>query len=299
MEQTQKLIQQLLDEIDSSVNSFNESIPDIQKQIFLKMQVLLKDLELSGDDIKNSVANIKSISTLKNDIENIILNKNYLNQVADFTQAFNTISTLNNKYFATLAADFKPAKVLEAIKTDAIDVTVTQLTEAGINANVTEGIQDLLRTSIRSGGKYTDLVDQMRNFILTDKNGIGALEQYTRTITNDSLNTYSATYSDTAASGLGLEWFLFTGSMLKTSRPMCLAMHEDKYFHISQIPELLKGNVNGKQTPLGKNDLPLGFKDETTVENYTQLRNGWNCGHQFAWVTNAMVPEGIRRKFKK
>lgn len=241
--------------------------------------------------------NIKKIGTLKNEIRRIILDKNYVNQVAEFTRVFDAVSSLQNQYFSSLVTDFKPKKVLNAIKQDAVQSVVSQLTESGLQVNVIQGIEDMLRTNIRTGGKYADLMDQLRAHLLPEE-GSGAIERYLKTFTTDSINTYNRTYSNVIAQDLGLNWGRFTGSLLKTSRPLCMAMAKVGYFHREQIPELLQGKVDGKQTPLGSNGLPLGMKEETTVENYPELLNGWNCAHAWSWVTESMVPKELVARFK-
>jgi hypothetical protein len=292
---SEKLIQELLNKIDASVNSFNDAVPDIQKKIFSKLQLLLKDLEVASGSLKNSITNIKAIGKLKSEIENIILNKDYVNQVADFAKAFNAVSALQNQYFSFLTSDFSPSKVLAAIKTDAIDATVTSLTEAGINANVTEGIQDILRSSITSGGKYVDLVEQMRNFILTNETGLGSLERYTRQITTDSLNQYSAQYSSTITQDLGLEWYMYTGSNLKTTRPFCKFLSEKKYIHQSELPEIIRGHIDEHDIYINpKTKVWAGGIPGTNESNFNIYRGGYNCGHQLIPVSKAMVPENIK-----
>lgn len=293
----QALLEKIHQRIDGAVDGFNESVPQLQRSIFERLQVLIKDLELSNGRLANTVDNIKKIGQLKGEIERIVLDKKYISQVGDFTKAFDVVSELQNKYFSLLANDFKPNKLLNAIKQDAITSTVSRLTESGLNANVIQGVEDILRTNIRIGGKYADFVEQLRNHI-NPEGGQGALQGYIKTITTDSINTYNRTYSNVIAADLGLSWGRFTGSLRTSSRPICIAMAKLQYFHKSQIPELLNGVVDGKQTPLGSNGLPLGMKEETTVENYAELLNGWNCAHAWSWVSEGMVPKEIVAKVK-
>lgn len=298
MKQTDELVNKLLAEIDSRISTFNDSTPAIQKQIFERLQTLFKDLELNGDRLANSVDNIRAIGKLKSEIENIILSNKYINQVADFTAAFNVISTLNNEYFTAMVKDFKRPAVLNAIKQDAIKSTVVSLTEAGISANVTEGIQDILRTNIRSGGMFTDLIEQMRTFIVGDKENLGSLEKHTRQITTDSLNQYSAIYNQIISSDLGLTWRMYVGSNLTTTRKFCLALTEKKYYHIDELPEIIAGHIDSHTIPINsKTGVWPGGIPGTTVENFSNNRGGYNCGHQDFGVTEILVPQNIRIQF--
>lgn len=286
-----ELIDTINSSLDDAIGKFNDNLDPVQKAVYEQILVLTKDLDLSGGKLKRTVKNIRAIGKLKKAIKGIILDDKYLNKVAHFAKAFDSVTQLQNQYFSKLITDFSPPKVIDAIRQDAVNSTVELLTESGLDANVGKGVEDILRTQLRSGGSYADLTDQLKTF-LTGKDG--AFVKYAKTITVDSINTYAATVNDAISNDLGLQWFSFNGSMMTTSRPMCLEMHKRKYFHLSEIPDLIKGKVDGKQTPLAKSTgMPLGMKEETTVDNYMQLRNGWQCGHQFNMTTESQVPKDI------
>lgn len=295
--ETQLLINSIHKNIDDAIASFNESMPAIQSRIYNRLLLLLKELELSGGQIKNSVANTKAISVLKNDIENIILNPKYISSVSNFSAAFNAVSSLQNNYFKALVSDFSPVAVLDAIKTDAIDATVTSLTEAGISFNVTEAIQDILRQNITTGASFGDMVSTLKDFITGDKENLGVLEKYTKQITTDSLNQYSRIYNHTIASDLSLEWRQFVGSNLRTTRPFCKAMTEMRYFHDSQLEDILNGDIDGHHIFISdKTGVWAGGIPGTNAQNFMSNAGGYNCGHGIYYVTEALVPLNIRMK---
>ncbi len=294
---TDRIIENLLSEIDDAINNFNDAIPEIQKEIFKRVQVLLKDLSLSGDQLNSSVSNIKSIARLKSSIEDAILNPSYLQQVADFTDAFSVISELQDQYFSSLVDDYGASKLTEALKTQAIDETVTSLTESGISVNVTEGIQQILKSNIIGGAGYSDLVEQMRSFILSDENGLGALERYTKQITTDALNQYSAQYNQIISADLNLKWHQYVGSLLKTSRQFCIKLVDKRYIHESELEEILQGHIDGSKIPMNpKTGVWYGGIEGTTIENFATNRGGYGCGHQYLGCDDSQVPEEIRRK---
>ena len=69
-----KIIQKLITTIDDSIKSFNGAIPDIQRQIFDDVNLLVKDLDITSDGtIKNNVANLKIIGRIRGKLEEIIL----------------------------------------------------------------------------------------------------------------------------------------------------------------------------------------------------------------------------------
>lgn len=297
----QQLINQLVKTIDDAITKFHQSIPGIQDQMLNDVQLLVKDLDVYADgSIKNSVKNLQIIGRIKSKLQDIVLNDNYLQEVADFTKAFDEVKVLQNKYFNSVSDEFTPFKLLDEIQKQSINSTIVSLTEAGISSNVTEYIQDILRTNITTGGNYQQLSNQLRDAIITNDKGQGALERYTRQITTDSLNQYSAQYIHAVADDLGFDWFMYIGSNLATTRTFCDALTKKKYVHRSEIPEIVKGFIDGKQIPIyKKTGLPAGMVDGTNANNFFIYRGGYNCGHQFVPVPKAVVPLSISSRISE
>jgi hypothetical protein len=60
------------------------------------------------------------------------------------------------------------------------------------------------------------------------------------------------------------------------------------------------GDIDGHECEIyAKTGLPLGMKDGTTPENFIVHRGGWNCGHQLVPVSEAAVPEDVRKKIEE
>lgn len=170
-------------------------------------------------------------------------------------------------------------------------------------------IADILRTNITTGGSYSALNDQLREALVNTKTD-GLLLKYTKQITTDSINQYSAQYTQTVSNDLGFEFFAYQGTDIMTSRPFCQAMVEhNRYFHISQVPNLLKGlDAQGNKLEYKDNKtdetkkvelyartgLPHGFIPGTNVANFFVNRAGFNCMHQTRPVSESLVPLNVR-----
>jgi len=292
-------IDKLIKLIDDAVVNFVDGIPGAQQALYKELLLVLKDLEIENGKLLNTVHNIKGLGRLKTKINEVIVNDKYKKQVAQYLEQFNAVTAWQNNYFSSAVKNYSPPKVLEAIKTESVDATVTAMTESGIDANVGEAIRSVLRTAITSGGSYAELTENLRNLIQGTPETAGIMDRYLRTIATDSINTYSATYNEVVASDLGLNWFRYTGSLMETSRPFCIECEKFEYFHRNQIPDLLKGKIYTETVELyKKTGLPEGMKANTNTANFAQLRGGWNCGHQVIWITEGQVPEAIKNKAK-
>jgi hypothetical protein len=295
MPEIQDHVDKLISTIDKSISDFNKGIPIVQKAIFDDLQVFIKDLEISGGKITNSVENFNLLRKLKAKIDKIILTDEYKKNVASFAKSFDTISQIHDGYFSAMVGKFTRPKVLKAIREENITNTIKSLTESGISDRVSEGIKNILRTNITSGAKYSDLVDQMRQYMTTNGSGLGALEKYASQITTDSINQYSAQYNETISADLGLKWRRYTGSNLETSRELCVHLSKKEFYHVSELPEIIKGKIDGESVAINpKTDLWYGAIPGTNEENFKVRRGGYRCGHQDLGVSEIMVPKFIR-----
>lgn len=295
---TDAIVEKLLKEIESAIGSFNAAIPDIQKVTFNKVQNLLKELETSNGRLISSAKNIRAIGQLKEEINKAVLNPDYIAQAADFTDAFNVVTDLQNNYFASLNVDYTPKKVAEELRKLSIDTTIEALTESGIDSNVTAGVQQILKSNISGGGYYSDLMDQMRTYLLTDEGGAGALESYTKQITTDSLNQYSAQYNQLITHDLKFSWHQYVGSLRGTSRDFCKKLVQKRWVHDSELEDVLKGHIGSQRVTINpKTGVWYGGIEGTNKATFATNRGGYSCNHQWYGVSDEFVPKELQEKF--
>ncbi len=234
------------------------------------------------------------IGSIRNKLLGIILNDDYVKDVKEYVAAFRDVTTLQNEYWKSIEPKFKPRVILKEIRKQAVTDTVAKLTEAGIGTNIADSITDILRTNITSGGSYKQLEQQLRDSIMNNRTGDGILEKYTKQITTDAISTYARTYTQVTSDDLGAEWFEYQGTDIKTSRGFCQYMHENRIFHISQVPAMLKAlDINGNKMEYSdvatgkmkkveiydKTGLPGGMIAGTNPMNFFVRAGGYNCPH--------------------
>jgi hypothetical protein len=287
----------LIETIEKSINGFNDSLPKIQKEILADVLDQIKKFDTRNKRITNTVKNIRLLNTIKNRLKKIILTDAYKQEVKEFLKVFTEVSTFQNDYFKEAEKKFTPPKVVKEIKKQTITDTINRLTEAGIGVNVSDKIAELLKQNVTTGVKYSDLAAQLREYILTTETP-GVLERYVKQIATDSVNQYSAQYMNTISGDLGYEWFRYQGKDIKTTRPFCDAMTDRKFFHITEVNDLLaakdlyysseEGQV--KVPIYEKTGLPHGLIPDTNAENFFIRRGGYNCGHQCFPIIEKLVP---------
>lgn len=281
----------ILKEIKRGLSGFDKSIPALQSKLFKELIVEIKRLDLKGENIAVTVKNLSILTSIKNKLNRIILNKEYLVEIKDFVKSFNNVYSLQFEYWKSIEKTFKPKPLLKAIKNQAITDTIQSLTSQGISANVSDAIINILRTNITSGGSYADLANQLRESLVNTPTSKGILDRYVKTIANDSIQQFNRQYTQIVSKDLGYSWFRYMNTDIDTTRCFCDKMTDKNYFHISEVPLMLEG--------LGcdiykKTKLPYGMIDGTNPDNFFIRAGGWNCRHSINPVAQRQVPGAIR-----
>lgn len=294
-----KTIKQLLDHVEKAIASFQKGVPVIQTGVLDSLQSQLKDLETREGKVLNSVQNLKLIAAIKNKLERLIISEGYKDNVKEFIKAFDTVDLLQNQYFAAFNKKFKPSKTLPIIKSQTIDTTLNGLLGQGLGVNIVDRIGGILKDSVTTGGSYASLTEQLREHIIKTETE-GSLERYTKTITTDAINQYSAQYHETIAQDLQFNWGRYVGSNITTTREFCDRLTAKEWVHRSELPAIVKGEIDGQTCKLSKSTgLPLGMIPGTDAANFKIRRGGYNCGHQFFWVPDSAVPENVKNNIGK
>lgn len=302
MRPEEKVLQDIIDHIEGSINGFGKRMPGVQEDVFNTVLDLTGDLETSNGRIKPSVKNIKIISKIKAELNKVIFNNEYDEELEKLIKSYDKITKLQNQYFSTIVGKFTVPTVLKEVQNLAIESLVDAMGREAIAANFTSPIRDILVKNVTTGGTKKEFIQQARDYILGTKEVDGKLVKYTGQIVTDALNQYSANYSQIISDDLGFEWFSYVGSLKETSREFCKVLAEDpcvRYFHISQFDEIVSGKICGRQLPLyDKTDLPYGLIPGTNAANFRINRGGYRCNHQVGPVSSAIVPKELREKFE-
>lgn len=293
-----KYIQDLHKIIDGRINAFSEKIGGVQLGIYKELSTLLKEVDTNGDKIRPTAKNIALIGKIKAKIEAVVRSDAYNKQVKDLLTALDEINSVQTEYFNTIDSSYEPSKAILELKNVAIDEALSSLKGAGITANITEKLQSILRTNVTTGASYVDLMKQMREYLISNESGQGALEKYTKQITTDTLNQYAAQYNTLVSNDLGLKWYRYTGALIATSRPFCEACKKKQFIYEAELNDIIAGNFPEFDEFGGKLDsktgLPSGMIPSTNKDNFKVYRGGYNCNHQAIPISETIVPKSIR-----
>ena len=306
MAKSDEAIQDIFNKVDDGIITFNEAVVKIQEKIYRKLLLFQKELVITNGTITNSAKNIKLLSTLKTDLESIIFDDTDFTQaIEDYTKLYDVVTKLNGQYFKALEAKFTPPKILDAVKQQSVSLVIDSLSESGMTANFINPVREIINTYVTTGGDYTKLAGELDNFI----NGYdseagkvdGQMTRYTKLIATDAINQYTATINELTSADLGWNWYKYVGSNIKTTRTFCLALTKKKYYHRTELPQIIKGNFTEFKDMKGeiydKTGLPQGMYDDTNTSNFQVYRGGYNCGHQAYPIPDSSVPQNLIKQF--
>lgn len=301
-------IKKILSTVDTSINGFMGKVPAVEKAMYEEILKLTKELKIdSRGRIRNTIDNYKILSELRTRLERVVFTSEYKKASKKLIKSFDDINKVTNDYFATFATSptATTQDILKILRQESVNRTALYLGESGVNINVISKVQEILQTNITSGGSYAQMQSDMKAFIQGDADNLGAFNKYANTFVVDGVNTYARTYQTLLTEDLNIEWYMYVGSLLETSRPWCKHMVDKKYIHKSELDTVLYDSVDGveicsAEIPCNsKTKLPAGMKKDTTPQNLLVSAGGWNCGHKFIGVDSAVVPQHIKDKIKK
>ena len=293
-------INDIIKTIDEANEQFASRLSSTEKRLLNEVLNLAKELSMSNGRINSSVENLKLISKIRTKLNQVVLNKEYMRGVREVSNSFTSI------YQAQMQSPLIPQKGLsnsaktkfELVKELALDNTISGLTQAGIEANVTDKISGIITRSITSGGMYADLVTEMTDLLRTDENSVGALTRYAKTFVSTALSQYAGQNNKLLTDDLDIEWFQYVGSNIETTREFCEHLTEKRFVHKSEIPDIVSGLIDGHQCELNqRTGLPKGMIDGTNADNFQINTGGWGCRHQLSPTGKASVPKALRDRF--
>lgn len=304
MAKADDIIEQLIQLIETRLESFNGQMPKIQQDAYAVVLDLASDLDTSNGSIKPTMKNIKLIGKIKAELNKVVFSKEYTDQLDEIVKTYEQITKLQNAYFTAQVGKFKVPAVLGEIQKLAQNSVIEQLGDQGIDDNFIAPVRRILEQNVTTGGSRAEFIEQVRDYIVGTPEVDGRLVKYTKQIVTDSLNQYSANYTQVLSDDLGLVWYKYVGSNKETTRPFCKALTAAKadclpFIHKSQLPDIVEGQICGEQVPIyDKTGLPHGMIPGTNAANFQINRGGYNCNHQLQPVPSALVPASLRRQFE-
>lgn len=260
------------------------AVTKTQKELFDQVQAMLAGLELDNDGlIKQSAENRKLLQQADRVFEKAIKESGYYASLDQYSGAIASLTSANDAYFNTILDSFTiDAHYLKSLQRGSLQTIENLMANEGLEVALKQPLKEILNQNVNSGAAFSDLLKQVREFISGNVDREGKLLRYSKQISRDALFNFSRSMQESISENAGLEYYLYSGSARKDSRPFC-ATRAGNYYHRSEIEKWADQNWAGKRAGTTKSSI------------YIYL-GGYNCEHSLIPVSKAVVPlEVIKR----
>lgn len=273
-----KAIDDLIQETDAA---YLIAITRVQDRLYDQVVAVLKDLELDDEGyIKQSAANRKIISRASDKVNEIFNSALYTSAVSNYISIIPKVDKLNVRYFSDISDGFKANRLfLKNLQAETIAAVEQYILRDGLQSQVIGPLSQILNQNVNSGGQFSGFLTQIRDYIKGNDHVEGRAMRYTRTYLRDTVFTYSRTFQQSITNDLGLEFYLYSGGLMDTSRPFCTERN-GQYFSHKEVESWASMEWAGK-------------KSGTTTSSIFLFAGGWNCNHQLIPVSKLIVPKEV------
>lgn len=259
-------IKKKVDSLETIPDAFINVVNKQNESLFKEALKLLDGIEKDGDFIVVSAKNATIIEGIAELLKKTLFESDYLEGLKDFIRSFDSQAEMIESIFE-MQFDFVKKDIYNSLLKQSQKSTLLFLDSDAIGKAVFEPLEKNLLTNIYSGGKYSDMVTTLKDFILGDDELDPKLTSYVKRYARDSMAIFDNTYTQLISNDVEVELWEYSGGTLKDSREFCLERHEHVYTK-DEIESWASQQWQGKNPNT----------DSSTIWAY---RGGYNCIHSF------------------
>lgn len=283
-----ELLTQRAKRLQTIPDKFLSDVEKSEKKIIAGILEQLSRLDVTSGHLVKSDANLNLVAEIREAIHRVVLSSPYSKGVKQFAVEFDKQAVLMDSYFKKVfdaAPTAFPDEILQGMKTR----TVQALINEPLDTNFIRPIENLLYDSVSTGAGITDTIKTIREFVETTPEKNGKLLQHSKQIAHDAYAISDRAYVAARSDELGVEWYLYAGGEIPTSRAFCVERAE-RYFHKNEIIAWGNGEkTEGMKLPDAEGNW-AGKIEGTNAQTIFSYCAGWNCQHTLSPVSINSVP---------
>jgi hypothetical protein len=267
-----------MNDIEKILNELDKRVEAMQTKMFVKLRnEFLNELEYDKDKIlQYSDKNLEIISKVEQLVneftkESNAIVRNYTKQVfrtMQGLQGFEDFATPENTKILQLQA----VGLLEKLGIDAKGNMIPNGYLASISSlrGVSQNITDYLLREISVGRRESEILKGFQRFMVGDNQLNGEVTRYFKTQIHDVTWNISRSRDYNFAKALNLNYFIYQGTEIDTSREFCKERIGNTY-HVNDVTTFPK-------------------TEPYFPDNYDFFIHcgGYNCRHRLRWISNEL-----------
>ncbi len=281
----QSTIKAKVDALQSVPDAWARGVMKLQPSLLARLQRLTASLETEGGMLTMTTQNLATVDTIISELARYLTRSEYAELVTGLAEEFQLQQGRTIAYFE--AATGTPPSVsgfASARYAQAAADSIRNIAQNVPTQYLTEPLRNALLEGIATGSSYSNLLGNVQSIIIGTDSTEGSLLRYSRQIISDSLAVTDREFTNIVANDLGLEWYLYAGGEIATTRCFC-DKRNGMYFHRNEVAGW------GRGEGVGECGFPWAgmFKgtNEATIFVYV---GGYNCQHSLLPVSEAIVP---------
>jgi len=283
--------------ISALEDRLNNKVKELEIELYdLIVAKLLTKLQT--DELGYMTMNKKNLMIIS-ELDNIIVDFNikFQNDVLlGFAEDLLSITELNAGYYIEMGVEpkivTKISKSLNnlsqriGINSDGTIIQGSYLDNLSNLSGVKMSIQKTIINSITQKESLSSLTTNLKEQIKGNKEIAGKLQQYYKQYAFDTFSQVEATAAEYFADQLGLNYFIYQGDEVKSSRPFCKGGYDIKSHRIFQKKI---GKVFSRKD--AKKWEKQDWSGRNPGNNPLIDRGGYNCRHWLDWISDEMAME--------
>lgn len=264
-------------EISLAENAFLTKVKRSESIVLEEIRKILRVVDVSGGKLRNNEATINFLTSMEERIRLALKKGGYNDGVTGLIKNFDKIKENNIKLTKNVNGLNIAESQLSGITKLEVNNTVEKLLNSGINKDFINPVRQALYRNIVLGADISDAEKTIEDYLLTKGKKQSHLLRYTKQVARDSLSQYDGAIQSAIGNELGLDDYLYAGSLVEDSRGQCQHWVGKRRLKWEELEEEISTALRGGF--LGGNKCS-GMIPDTTVDTFSVYRGGYNCRHR-------------------
>lgn len=285
-----QLIDRKNQRLEDVPDKFQSNVEKLQRRLYNRITELIGQLETRDGQIVMSEANLLRVQTINDELKQVLNGREYIEAIRKFTNEFDTQKAINDQYFRkAFGSDFSQVGIANELVKNSQRNAFELLAGAPAEQNFLIPIRTQLENAVSSGASFQDTIKGIRETVEGTPEADGRLLRYSKQVSWDAFALSDRAYTNAVAEDLDVEWFRYSGGIVKDSRCFCVE-RDRQYFHFKEIEAF------GRMEDLGECNTGEGWQGMMVGTNESTIfivAGGYNCRHTWSPVSIFIVPRDV------
>lgn len=256
--------------IEESTARLLEAIAAKEPKVMERLLELIARLDTRGGKFLTTPFNENALRLVDQYIKSILVDLRVNDDIFEFVKTFDDAAAYALDLQKRINGINPTDTILTKWRNFQISNTVQNLVGNGLEQRFSQPVTKILAQAVYSEGSLSDVLKAVREYAETnDRSKGGLLSHYTQ-VSMDAVGQYAGSVHKIVANKYGLDALEYVGSLVKDSRPQCV-----RWVGMGTIPL-----ANLKKEIAWAERYGSGLIPETTPDNFTLYRGGYNCRHE-------------------